>query len=836
MRYASSLVAGMRARPRPALRHFYMYAERTPRTRAGSRCGTTPGTIALLGLLCLALLAAPACRSRAAAAPTPAAGTEAAQPPQTSPAIPLAQVAAEADTTLATVRKLASDRRSREEVEAAEAELPVIEREVEARARESVAILAQRPSLDLLRDMESRWQDARSSLDTRSERLSDAITRLDRDLATLEKLADTWSATLSSVKAERAPPEVLRLAESVLAEIAAARKALLTQRTAALRAQARVSDLQSSVSEALQANRAVRDAGVDEMFSRDSAPLWNPKWRVDAAQRIAAGAVDAFQRQWTLLEIYLQPRTAHMALQAALLVALSLLIFLGRRRLVALVEQEPDLRQVATVVERPVASALILTLIATPWIYPQPPRLLWAIAGVAMLVPSVIVLRRLVAPYLRAPLYATIGFFFVDQARAVSASIAIVPRLLSLGEMIAAVLFLLWFARRRRLEACGLPSQGSISTVRAASGLALALCAVAALANAAGFVALSNLIGSVVLDSLYAGLVLYTIVRILDALVVILMRMRPLAALTMVRTHRQLLRSRARRVLQWLAAFIWAAYVLDRLAIRDRVVDGVQAMLDATLTLGEMRITLSSVLSFVLAIWAAFLVSRLVRFVLNEEVFPRASLKRGVPYAISRTIHFLIIALGFFVAMGVIGMEMTQFTILASAFTIGVGFGLQNIFNNFVSGLIVLFERPVQVGDVIQIDDSIGVVDRIGVRATVVRTQSRSEVIVPNGKLISDRVVNWTLSNRQRVIELPISVVLQSEPEKVIAILERVGREHRSVLGDPPPRAIITRLGPDWMGFELRVAIAEVEGWMTVRSELAVAAVRALRAAEVALR
>jgi len=225
-----------------------------------------------------------------------------------------------------------------------------------------------------------------------------------------------------------------------------------------------------------------------------------------------------------------------------------------------------------------------------------------------------------------------------------------------------------------------------------------------------------------------------------------------------------------------------------------------------------------------------------VRFVLNEEVFPRTHLSRGIPYAITRTAHFLIIALGFIVAMGVIGMQMTQVTILASAFTIGVGFGLQNIFNNFVSGLIVLFERPVQVGDVIQIDNDTGVVERIGIRATIVRTTNRSEIIVPNGKLISERVVNWTLSGRQRIIELPVSVVLQSDAAQVISVLEGMARQHPSVLQNPPPQAILTRTGPDWMGFELRAAIADVEASTTVRSELAVSAIAALRAAEVTLR
>src|SRR5687768_10294437 len=154
--------------------------------------------------------------------------------------------------------------------------------------------------------------------------------------------------------------------------------------------------------------------------------------------------------------------------------------------------------------------------------------------------------------------------------------------------------------------------------------------------------------------------------------------------------------------------------------------------------------------------------------------------------------------------MSAIGLDMTKFTILAGAFTVGVGFGLQNIFNNFVSGMILLFERPVQVGDVIQIEDVSGVVERIGIRASIVRTSNGSEVIVPNGKLISERLINWTFSDRQRGIEVGVSVVLGSDPARVIAVLERVAGEHPKVMKQPPPNALLTRLGPDWMGFELR--------------------------------
>jgi small-conductance mechanosensitive channel len=259
-------------------------------------------------------------------------------------------------------------------------------------------------------------------------------------------------------------------------------------------------------------------------------------------------------------------------------------------------------------------------------------------------------------------------------------------------------------------------------------------------------------------------------------------------------------------------------------------------MLTAELNVGSISISFGDVLAFGLAVWASFLVSRCVRFVLNEEVFPHARLKRGLPYAISQTLHYVILVAGFFVAMAALGLDMTKFTILAGAFTVGVGFGLQNIFNNFVSGLILLYERPVQVGDLIQMDDATGVVERIGIRASIVRTSSGSEIIVPNGKLISERLVNWTFSERQRGIDVQISAVLGTDPQRVIALLERTATDHPKLLKQPPPQALLTRIGPDWMGFELQAFTDRIEDWMQVRSDLAVAITAALARENISLR
>jgi potassium-dependent mechanosensitive channel len=121
-------------------------------------------------------------------------------------------------------------------------------------------------------------------------------------------------------------------------------------------------------------------------------------------------------------------------------------------------------------------------------------------------------------------------------------------------------------------------------------------------------------------------------------------------------------------------------------------------------------------------------------------------------------VHYSLLLLGFFVGLAVLGVDLTKVTILAGAFSVGVGFGLQTVINNFVCGLILLFERPIKIGDIIQIDTDIGEVRRIGIRACVIRTMNGSEVIVPNGTIIANKVTNWTFSDRYRAIEVPVTV------------------------------------------------------------------------------
>src|SRR2546428_7090501 len=138
---------------------------------------------------------------------------------------------------------------------------------------------------------------------------------------------------------------------------------------------------------------------------------------------------------------------------------------------------------------------------------------------------------------------------------------------------------------------------------------------------------------------------------------------------------------------------------------------------------------------------------------------------------ISNLLHYAVIFLGFLLAVGALGVDLNKFTVLAGAFGGGVGFGLQGVVNNFVSGLIVLVERPIHVGDAIQMGDLAGEVRRIGIRATTVRTGEGAEVIVPNASLVSEKVTNWTYSDSLRRMDVPVGMAYGSAPEKGLELL-----------------------------------------------------------------
>jgi small-conductance mechanosensitive channel len=190
--------------------------------------------------------------------------------------------------------------------------------------------------------------------------------------------------------------------------------------------------------------------------------------------------------------------------------------------------------------------------------------------------------------------------------------------------------------------------------------------------------------------------------------------------------------------------------------------------------IGNTSITLWTTLYFIFLAWLLFFITAKLRKWIIYKVLSKSKIELGVRMAVGTIIRYGILILGLIIVMQTVGINLSTITILAGALGVGIGFGLQNITNNLVSGIIILFERPIKVGDRIQIGDLFGDVVSISLRSTIVTTNDNISVIVPNSEFISTRVINWSYSDRNVRFNIPVGVAYKEDPEKVKQILLEV--------------------------------------------------------------
>jgi potassium-dependent mechanosensitive channel len=244
-----------------------------------------------------------------------------------------------------------------------------------------------------------------------------------------------------------------------------------------------------------------------------------------------------------------------------------------------------------------------------------------------------------------------------------------------------------------------------------------------------------------------------------------------------------------------------------------------------------ITISLGAILAAAVLLLFGLLATRAVQHWLERQFLPRTSLDVSLQHSISAIIGYVgVIAVGT-LALAEAGIDLQKIALIAGALSVGIGFGLQSVVSNFVSGLILLAERPIRVGDSIVVKGEEGWVRRIRVRATEIETFERASVIIPNSELITGVVKNWTHANTMGRIILKIGVDYDSDPEQVRDLLLECANQHPQVLDVPPPRALLLNFGDSALEFELRCVVADFDNSLIVKSDLYFAILRRLRAA-----
>jgi potassium efflux system protein len=321
---------------------------------------------------------------------------------------------------------------------------------------------------------------------------------------------------------------------------------------------------------------------------------------------------------------------------------------------------------------------------------------------------------------------------------------------------------------------------------------------------------------------------MYAAVRVLNEMAQLIAEMLERRGVRSVIRYRERFVAALMSISAVLGFGVWLYYTAILYRVEIPLANAVAATLSAQWTIGTVTLSFGRLLAFVVAVWLAMRMSRLTQIVLNDDVLPQFPLPRGVPNAISMLVNYAIALIGIFVGAGILGIGLSNLALIVGALGVGIGFGLQNIVNNFVSGLILLFERPVQVGDAVQLGSLSGRITRIGFRASYIRTYGGSEVVVPNGDLVSNQLVNWTLSDRRRRLELTVGVAYGSDPERVGEVLLGVLKADPEVLIDPAPMIVFEAFGDSALAFRCYAWIADFDNGLVTTNRLNTAINRAL--------
>ena len=273
-------------------------------------------------------------------------------------------------------------------------------------------------------------------------------------------------------------------------------------------------------------------------------------------------------------------------------------------------------------------------------------------------------------------------------------------------------------------------------------------------------------------------------------------------------------------VLSTLSGLLWIFFLLQNLNIDDWAHDQVTDLLSQSRTIGGASFTFGGFVIFILVIWLSSQVSRLVSFFFDVSAQSASDLSAAKKKNRASTllIRMAVFSAGFLLAVAASGFPLDKLTIIFSAFGVGIGFGLQNVVNNLVSGLILAFEKPIQIGDVIEVDNRSGTIQEIGVRSSKLVTADGSEVIIPNGDLISHHVVNWTLSNSNRRIELLITTAYGIDIEKVKDLLKSLLSNRKDVMDLPGASVFVHNVTENHVEFRVFFWAADINNFLTLKS------------------
>jgi potassium-dependent mechanosensitive channel len=658
--------------------------------------------------------------------------------------------------------------------------------------------------------------------------LTDHISKIESGLQKTRKWIEVWQKTENSAKELKLPPDILSSINSTINQLRNTENNMVTQSNQLLTMQNTIASQDIILSDIITLIKKIESQKWGDLLVIDSEPLWIALFSWEEQPNPVDQLLVMMKRHNTILAEYADSNRQHIISQLLTFIFLLILFILIKRYSKTWVFETESVK----VLSRPFAQAILISLLINSAFYIHAPNVVIFINRIIVMI---LILRLLPDSYTigtRRLIYFFTIIHILQQIHLLTFEPTLLQRIFMLV-ISSSALLIAWRVIKYNMQGTLKIDTTFFRVFLILMRLTLALLIISILSNIIGNVSLAEQINYGVMHSIYGALGIAISVHIVTALIITLLYSRIANVLLIVRKEKEKIKNAITKILAALAFLFWLLLVFNAYGISEPVKELMSTIFGTRFTMGSVNISLGDIVIFGLTLYIAYSISKFIRFFLEGDVLPRIKLPRGVPATISKLTNYLIIGFGIVVALSMAGFNLSSLAFIAGALGVGIGFGLQNVVNNFISGLILIFERPIQTGDVIERGTLLGVVKKIGIRASLIRTYTGAEVIVPNGDLISQEVINWTLSDKIRRIEIAVGVAYGTDPTKVLSILKDLTKNYEGIIEKPEPMVLFLGFGDSSLDFELRFWTSSSEGWLELKSNMTVKIHEALKQAKI---
>ncbi|WMI68028.1 mechanosensitive ion channel family protein [Mangrovimonas sp. YM274] len=680
------------------------------------------------------------------------------------------------------------------------------------------------PNREKIDNLIIKWDGYSEYLEIWQTEINDFQERNSRLYETIEPSETIWNLTYDNALEENAPPEILNNIVAIRDSVVKLKDIILKNNNDFLSMEARINVELNEIDEVIEELTSLKDSDVYNLFNQRLTPVWTTSFsniwehsgtnNIDTVKMSTLGNFDFVKTLKRSLPLFL------------IFVALITLLVLYLKKAFEtypFTEENADLQHAkSTLTEHYLATIFFLVFLLARFYFVPAPKLFLDILTLFSLFSAIALVKPLMYKRFKKLIYFAIFFYVFDSIKTYVWFNAEQYRLYTFIEAILVIVVVFSFTHPYR-ETLKMKMEIFGKFLLRFTPLIYVLCGASILANILGYINLTDLSLKISTRSGVFIILFYALLIISNSLFLSIIHRHFSVQSSFDPDHKLQTEKKVLKFNRVTVIIIWSLVFLKMIDQLAPILTFFTDTSSEPYKFGNLTFTLNEVVSFLLVLFISFALTRIVSFLINDGqgILRVFKFPKGIPAAISLVIRYLIIAFGIILALSSLGIDLSKFNLMAGALGLGIGFGLQTVISNFVSGLILVFERPILQGDTVEVDNLLGTVNRIGVRSSSITTFEGAEVIVPNNNLISNDLINWTLSNNTKRVEILVGTSYSSDPNLVLKILYEAASNYEDTLKNPPPQALFVDFGDNSLNFTLRFWV-HYELWLQAKSDVSI--------------